>query len=368
MGTRRGNGEGTIYQLPDGRWRGQVLIAGRRHSASGRTRKEVQTKLRQLLGDVDRGLLPPAEKATLAQHMARWLEDEVRHTRRPSTHRRYADASRLHILPTLGQVKLAQLQPAHVQHLHAALLDRELAPKTVRMAHGVLHSALEQAVAWNLVPRNVAGLVRPPRADRPEIQALDAEQARRLQAVAMEGRWGPLIATALATGMRQGELLGLKWSDVDLEAGVVRVRRQLGRDGRLAEVKNDKHRRSIDVPPSTAAILREHRRRQAEARLYLGPEWEHHDLLFCTHRGRPLGHREVRRAFKGVLRRADLPDVPFHALRHTNATLLLLKGEHPKVVQERLGHSSISMTMDIYSHVLPRMGKAAADKLEELLA
>lgn len=366
--SKRANGEGSIRQMPNGRWRVQVVIAGKRQGGYTTTRKEAQQLLRQLLGDADRGLMPPAEKLSVAQHFARWLEDEVKHTRKPSTYRRYADAARLHILPTLGHVKLPQLQPAHVQQLHATLLEDGLAPKTVHIAHGTLHCALEQAVAWNLVPRNVAGLVKPPRVARKEIQALDAEQARRLQAAANATRWAALFAVALATGMRQGELLGLKWADVDLDAGVIRVQRQLGRDRALAEVKNDKQRRSIDVPASTVAALREHRRAQAEERLLLGREYDNQQFVFATYRGRSLGYREVGRAFKRLLRRADLPDVPFHALRHTNATLLLLQGEHPKVVQERLGHSSISMTMDIYSHVLPRLGKAAADKLEALLA
>ncbi len=364
---KRANGEGTISQLPSGRWRVRVTIAGKRYSANTATRREAQQWQRERLGEADRGLLPPAERVTVAQYFARWLEDEVKHTRKPRTYDSYSDCARLYLLPTLGAIKLAQLQPSHVQQLCSALLDEGLSAKTVRIAHGTLHCALEQAVDWNLVPRNVAGLVKAPRAKRKEIEALDADQARQLQAVANETRWAALVALALATGMRQGELLGLKWGDVDLDAGVVRVRRQLGRDGVLAEVKNDHHRRSIDVQPSAVATLREHKRRQNEARLLLGSEWQDNGLVFCTHRGRPLGHRNVSREYKRLVQRAGLPDVSFHALRHTNATLLLLQGVHPKMVQERLGHSTVSMTLDIYSHVLPRLGKEAAAKLEALL-
>lgn len=365
---RRGNGEGTVYQLPDGRWRAQATINGRRVGVYGKTRKEAQTRLRQMLGDADKGLLPPAEKVTLGQHADRWLEDVVRHTRKPRTYQSYRDAFRLYILPTLGRVKLAQLQPAHVQQLYGELLDRGLSAKTVKIAHGALHCALDQAVEWNLVPRNVASIAKAPRVTRKEIQYLDADQARQLRLVANETRWGALIATALGTGLRQGELLGLTWADVDLDGGVVCVRRQLGRDGQLGEVKNDQHRRSIDLPSPTVAALREHKARQNEARLLLGPEWEHRNLVFCTHQGKPLNWRNVTREFKALLAKAGLPDVPFHALRHTNATLLLLQGTQPKVVQERLGHSNISMTMDIYSHVMPRMGREAADRLGSLLA
>ena len=143
---------------------------------------------------------------------------------------------------------------------------------------------------------------------------------------------------------------------------------QLGRDGLLAELKNDKHRRSIDMPASTLATLKEHKRRQNEERLLIGPEWQDQGLVFCTHQGKPLGWRNVTREYKVLLTRAGLPDYPFHALRHTNATLLLLQGIHPKVVQERLGHANIGMTLDIYSHVLPRLGQEAAAKLDALLA
>jgi integrase len=368
MGTRRGNGEGTIYQRPDGTWRGQATIAGRRVGVSGKTRREVQTGVRQLLGDADRGVLPPPERRTLGQHLEQWLEHGVRHTRRPRTWQTYRERARLYVLPSLGRVRLTQLEPAHLQRLYGELLARGLAPQTVHHAHSLIRAALGQAVAWGLIPRNVATLVKAPRVERAEIPVLDAAQARQLRVAAGATRWGPLIAVALATGMRQGELLGLQWGDVDLDAGLIRVRRQLGRDKTLAEVKTAKGRRSIDVPASTVTILREHRRRQNEARLYLGPEYEHRDLVFCTHTGRPLGYRNVTREYKKLLRRADLPAVPFHALRHTNATLLLLQGEHPKVVQERLGHSTVAMTMDIYSHLIPSMGKAAADKLEALLA
>jgi len=365
---KRANGEGSITKMANGRYRVRVTIEGKRHSVYTASHREAQATLRQLLGDADRGLLPPAERITLGQHIERWLEDVARHSVRPRTLKNYRDLTRLYVLPTLGHVKLQQLQPAHVQRLYGALLDRGLAPKTVRNVHAALRRALKQAVDWNLAPRNVATLVEAPRIRREEVVALTHEEARRLQDVARGGRWEALIVLALASGMRIGELLGAKWGDVDLTDGKVRVQRQLGQDGTFSEPKTAKARRTIDLPGSSIATLKEHRRQQTEARLLLGPEWEHHDLLFCTHQGRPLSQRNVLRAFKLLLQRGELPDVPFHALRHTNATLLLLKGEHPKVVQERLGHATVAMTLDIYSAYVPSMGRAAADKLDELLA
>ncbi len=368
MAGKRGNGEGSIHQLPSGKWRAQATINGQRAGVVAKTHKEAQEQLRKLLSDADKGLMPPAERLTLAVHIERWLADVVAHSVRTSTRKNYGDLTRLYVLPTLGRVKLAQLQPGDVQRLYGALLARGLAPKTVRNVHAALRRALQQAVDWNLVPRNVATLVQPPRLSRKEVVVLDADQVRILLAVLGDDRWRGLLTVALATGMRQGELLGLKWADVDLTRHTLRVQRQLLRDGTLNEPKTAKGRRTIDLPQSCVAVLREHKRTQAEERLIAGPEWSHNDLVFCTYQGRPLNHRNVVRAFKAILVRAGLPDISFHALRHTAATLLLVQGTHPKVVQERLGHSTIAMTLDIYSHLIPSMGRAAADQLDALFA
>jgi len=219
-----------------------------------------------------------------------------------------------------------------------------------------------------VTPRNVAMLAHPPRVERQEVIALTAEEVRALLTFVRGDRWEALIATALATGMRQGELLGLKWADVNLTGQKLHVQRQLQRDGTYGEPKTAKGRRTIDLPASCVTFLKEHRRRQTEERLLVGPEWQQTDLVFCTHQGKTLGHRNVLRAFKLIMLRAGLPDVPFHALRHTAATLLLTQGVHPKVVQERLGHATIAMTLDIYSHLIPSMGRAAADQLDALFA
>jgi len=275
---------------------------------------------------------------------------------------------RLYINPTLGKTPLARLQPEHIERLHTAMLDDDLSPKTIRIAHNVLNAALQKAVARGAIGRNVCADVRPPRLIHTEIEYFDAEQARHLRAFSEDGRWGPLIAVALATGMRQGELLGLQWSDINLTSGLIQVSRQLGRDGQLVELKNDKHRRGIDVAGTTVAALERLKRAQGAERSLVGQSWEQRNLVFCTHTGRPLNWRNVTRAYKRVLFMAGLPDRRFHALRHTSATLLLLQGVHPKVVQERLGHASISITLDIYSHVLPRLGPEAAGLLDRLFA
>lgn len=365
---KKANGEGSIAQMENGRWRVRVMIDGKRHSAYATTRKEAQAKYREFHSNADHGLVPSPEKLTLEQHIARWLADVVAHSVRASTRKNYGDLTRLYVLPTLGKVKLVQLQPGHVQQLYGALIDRGLAPKTVRNVHAALRRSLKQAVDWNLCPRNVATLTQPPRIPRKEVEVLNPEQVRTLLTSVRGGRWEPLIATALATGMRFGELLGLRWGDLDLTRASVRVQRQIGQNGQVSEPKTAKGRRTIDLPASSVALLKEYKRQQNEERLQVGPEWQHNDLVFCTHQGKPLIQRNVLRAFKQTLAAAGLPDLSFHALRHTAATLLLLQGVHPKVVQERLGHSNISMTLDTYSHLIPSMGRAAADQLDALLA
>ena len=396
-GARRRHGEGSIRQRPDGRWEARKTLETdqerRRVSAYGDTPREAMRKLKAKLDDAERGFMPAPEKATVGQYLARWLDDSVAPSVRPRTLQSYREIVALYVAPEIGAVRLRQLQPAHLQRLYNQLLERgrlddgkrtgrPLSPKTVRLVHGVMSKALNQAVAWHLAPRNVASAVSAPRVRREEVTALDIDQVAALQAAARGTRWEALIKLALATGMRQGELLGLRWADVDFASGTLSVRRQLVRGGGYSEPKTSKGRRRIDLPAGTVATLREHKKAQNEARLLLGSEWEHTDAVFCTlsgYRGkkaepgsatlpgRPLQARNVSRGFKQLLQAAGLPDVPFHALRHTAATLLLLQGEHPKVVQERLGHSNISMTLDTYSHLMPSMGRDAADRLDSLL-
>ena len=271
MARKRGNGEGSIHQLSSGKWRAQATVNGRRVGVVAKTHKEAQEQLRKLLSDADKGLLPPIEKLILAVHIERWLADVVNHSVRASTRKNYGDLTRLYVLPTLGKVKLAQLQPAHIQHLYTTLIERGLAPKTVRNVHAALRRSLKQAVDWNLCPRNVATLVQPPRLWREEVEVLSPAEVRTLLTAVRGGRWEPLIATALATGMRFGELLGLRWGDVDLSRAMVRVQRQIGQNGQVSEPKTAKGRRTIDLPVSSVSLLREHKRGQNEERLLMGP-------------------------------------------------------------------------------------------------
>ena len=363
MAKRRGNQEGSIYRRGAG-YEGQVMINGRRRTFNARTKREVQQKIREAVSEAERGILPSGENLTVAAFLQRWLE-AVQSGVGMRTHESYAYHVRLHLSPAIGKRKLRQLEPMDLQQLYATLLGRGLSPKTVRNAHGVIRRALGQAVKWQLVPFNVALAADPPRAARPEYATYDAAKVRRLWRSVEGTRWKPFLVLAIKTGLRQGELLGLKWSDIDLAGGALQVRRQLQRDKTFQPTKGQRSRR-LDLGQLELQVLAEHKVLQDERRRGWGDAWEGQDLVFCTNRGRPLGWRDVYRDFRGILRKAGLEAIRFHDLRHTNATLLLEQGVHPKVVQERLGHSDVGVTLNTYSHVSPTMGRDAAKRLDDL--
>lgn len=385
---RRGSNEGTIGLRQDGRWQARVSIRdvdGRRvrRAFYGRTRAEVQEKLTTALRAVQQGMpIQRDERQRLGEYLEAWLGN-VRPTIRPSTFVSYAGHCRLHIVPTLGRVPLAKLTPQHVRGLLTAKLASGLSPRTVGYSRTVLRMALGQAFRDGLLPRNVVDLVSPPRSVRHEISPLDADGARRLLASAKGSRLEGLYTVAVALGLRQGEALGLRWSDVDLESATLRVGRTLqrvpvmlrGEDDRgrgtryvLSEPKTAGSRRSIALPSGVVAALREHRIRQLEERVATGPAWQDWNLVFATTIGTPLDARNVTRAFEELLRRADLPRMRFHDLRHSAASILLAKGVHPRVVMDLLGHSTIAQTMNTYSHVIPALRRDAAERMDEALS
>lgn len=375
MTKRRGRGEGAITRLPDGRWQARLDLgwqggARRRKAVYGKTKREVQDQLVKLRRDVQLGLPIVGERQTTADFLEDWLENVARHTLRPSTYDGYATLIRKHIVPDIGRVALARLTPQRLSAMYGVLLDKGLAARTVQYAHAVIHRALEQAARWNLVGRNAADAVDAPRPQRKEMTALTADQARHLLDAAKDDRLYALYVLALTTGMRSGELAGLRWGDVDWANATVHVRRSLGRTSAglaFGEAKTAKGRRAVTLPTLAVNALRQHRAAQLEERLQAGPLWEDGDLVFSNQAGKPLERQNVaKRSFKPLLRRAGLPDMRFHDLRHAAATLLLALGEHPKVVQERLGHATIGVTMDVYSHVMPAMQREAAAKLDAL--
>jgi integrase len=300
----------------------------------------------------------------------RWLTDAVQDTVRQRTYERYEQIARVHIKPALGRLKLKSLTTTHVRGLYREKLDAGLAPRTVQYIHTTLHKALKDAVADGLIPRNVAKGIKAPRPRKQEINALSADQAHSFLSAARGDRFEALYVVALHCGLREGELLGLRWEDVDLAAGTLSVRRTLSqaRIGHMFEAPKNGKGRNVRLTSGAVEALKRHRAAQNGQRIRLGSLWQDHGLVFPSQRGTTMHASNLTaRSFKPLLKRAGLPDIRLHDLRHTCATLLLSEGVHPKFVQELLGHANVGITLDTYSHVLPSMGDQTVTAMERVL-
>ncbi|HUF53305.1 MAG TPA: site-specific integrase [Dehalococcoidia bacterium] len=317
------------------------------------------------------GLPIIVQRQSFGQFAATWLT-AVRPALKPRTWLRYEQLLRIHALPAFGRVQITKLTYQDLQQRYAEMQANGSSAATVRQFHAVMHVVLRQAMKWDLVVRNVCDLVTPPRIARTERQVLSPEQARQILHEASGDSLEALYVLALTSGMRQGEILALHWKDVDLDHGTANVRLTLHRQKSgfvFAEPKSDRSRRQVALTAAARKALKEHHIRQAEARLQAGIAWQDLDLVFTTKSGAPLcGTHLLRDSFYPLLDRAGLPRMRFHDLRHSAATLLLGKGIHPKIVSEMLGHSTIAITLDLYSHVTPTMQREAAQALDSLLA
>jgi integrase len=376
-----GNGTGTVYprRNKEGKitgYRGSYFTAdGRRRYVSGKTKTEAQRALRQAMADADRGLIFDADSLKVGEYLDRWLSDSVRDTVKVTTFERYEQITRVHLKPALGRVKLKTLTPAHVRSLYREKLEAGSSARTVRYIHTTLHKALKQAVMDGLIPRNVTEAVKPPQPSREEMHPLTPEQAKHLLQVAHEtgDRLKALYVLAIHTGLCQGELLGLKWDDVDLEDGSLQVRRTLTITKKSGPIftspKTTGSRRSVKLNSKATEALKDHLERQLGEIDRVGSLWSENGLIFASETGEPLNRHNLSwRSFKPLLKRAGLPQIRFHDLRHTCATLLLTRNVNPKIVSEMLGHSTIAITLDTNSHVLPNMRDQAAAAMEEALA
>jgi integrase len=354
-------------------WCGVVTIGydgtgkRRRRYVYGATKAETLEKLMRLQHAKLTGELGEPTRFTVAAYLRHWLETAARPAIREATHRLYADLIRLHINTRIGGVALTKLTPAHVQEL---LVEMEHAGSSARlrqMVHGVLHKALKQALLWNLVPRNVGEAVVRPRVPEYVAKTLTKEQCETLLQAAKGERLEALYVLAITTGLREGELFGLVWPNVNLKDSWLQVTHQLANHTghpSLTELKTASSRRKIILPAVSVASLREHRQRA----LVGGTYYNAMELAFTDTNGKPLRKSNfLRRTFYPFLKRAGLPRIRFHDLRHTAATLRLQQGDHPKVVQELLGHSRVSVTLDTYSHVMPSLQEESAAKIDRLL-
>src|SRR5215216_3146267 len=376
---KNGNGEGSIYEHKrNGKkvgYRGAYWVytsdGPKRRYVQGKTRAEVNQKLTKVMADRDGGLVFDAGSLTVGEYLDRWLK-EVKDTVRESTYERNDQLIRLHIRPAIGRIKLKNLTTAHARWFYRERLDSGLAPATIHKMHVVLHKALKAAVADGLIPRNAAAGLKLPRITREEINPLSPEETRRLLEAASGDRLEALYVLAIATGLRQGELLALNWEDVDLERSTLRVRRTLTRRGGkvfVGEPKTKKSRRSVNLTVATVDALQAHLSRQLEEMERVGSLYRPGGLVFANEIGGIINPSNLRnRSFARLLKRTGLPpDTRFHDLRHTCATLLLSRNVNPKIVSEMLGHSSIAITLDTYSHVLPTMQESAIRALEDAL-
>jgi integrase len=331
------------------------------------TKRDAEAGRVEILGRLQRGEHVPPSKLTIAGYLTdEWLP-AVRASLRPSTYASYAMIIRTRIVPAIGSARLQALTPPMLNRFYGELGGR-LSPRSVRYTHAVLRHALADAVKWNRLARNVAAAAEPPSAKAATMKTWSADQLRTfLEHVADDRLFAAWRVTAM-TGLRRGEALGLRWRDVDLEVGRLAVVETLiGKRVRSAP-KTDCGRRSVELDPATAEALREHRKHQLKERLAWGPAYSADlDLVFCREDGTPLWPQSFSRAFSRHAKAAGLPAIRLHDLRHTHASLALAAGVHPKVVSERLGHASVGITLDTYSHSIPAMQADAAAKVAALI-
>jgi integrase len=361
---RRGRGEGTIRHRSDGRWEATVTLGVARKSFYGKTRREVTDKLRAAQRDYEQSEFVGDDRQTVEQYLASWLE-----TKRPelaaSTHAGYESKVRLYINPVIGKVRLSRLTAQQVQRVMTSCVERGLAGKSANEVYGVLHQALDAAERLGLVARNVSGLVQRPRGKTREMRPLSREEVNRFLTAARGHLFEAFFRLALSTGMRRGEMLALKWREVDLTSSrlsVVASMNWLHGEMVYSRPKTKRSRRQIALAPEMVDVLRALRIQQRAQRLRVGAAWQgdQYDAVFTDELGIPLHPSRVTYQLRVLLRQAGVPEIRIHDLRHTCATLLLASRVHPKVVSELLGHSTVAMTLDVYSHVLPDMQEDAA--------
>ncbi|GAB2044831.1 site-specific integrase [Agathobaculum sp. TL06] len=379
--TRSAAGNGTIRKRKDGTWEGRYTTGtdpktGRqiRRSIYGKTQKEVRERLRQITTDVDTG----AYVAPCAMKFSEWLDiwlEEYLTGRSPLTVSSYESYARNHIKPALGAIRLDHITPVHIQKFINALAKTALSPKTVKNIHGIIHRCLQQAVLIGYLRDNPADVCNLPKIPRSHIQPLSDEQIAAMihQLQSYPYPYATLYFVTLFTGMRQGEVLGLGWEDVDFRSGTILVHRQLrrlkerGAGYDYAEPK-DHASRVIKPAPSVMTLLKRHRIHQSELQLAAGSAWSNPmNLVFTNELGGHLTHITVYRHFKQIIAELGFPDFRFHDLRHTYAVVSLENGDDIKTVQENLGHATAAFTLDVYGHVTDRMRKESSDRMEKFI-
>jgi integrase len=350
------------------------------HSETVRgTKRDAEKHLSEMLSQLDKGTFTKPTKTTLSEYLERWLTDYAKPNLGPRTYEGYESIVRCHLIPDLGHIPLMQLKPQHLQKYYAKQISGvrsdhkdALNQTTVSHHHTCLHCALKMAVRWGLISHNPSDAVNPPRPQHTEMHTMNEDELQVFLSAAKPTPYYALFYTVLFTGMRRSELLALRWSDVDLLLCQISVTQSLHRLRNRSLVfrqpKTAKGRRMIALSPSLALVLKEHKEKQMLERIMVGKALKESDLVFCTPEGKPLLPDTISHAWTNTVKRAGLNHFRLHDARHTHASLLLKQGAHPKIVQERLGHATISTTLDLYSHVTPGLQAAAANRFDEVLS
>jgi integrase len=370
MAKRNANGEGSISQRKDGRWMASVSLGdGTRKHFLGHSWADAHALMVAFQKSQQDGVPVITERQTVRQYLLAWQESTAS-SRKPRTNVRYEELVRVHVLPAIGQTQLTKLTTQQLQSIYAGL-GKKLAPSTVRQVHAILHKALRQAAQWGSIVRDPAAYLEAPRVPRVETQVLSSVQVRAFLDAAAGSRFEALFVLAVTSGMREGELLGLRWCDVNLDEGVLQVRHQMQRLNSkwgFVEPKSAKSRRTIVLNSMAVEALHRHRAKQAAERLRNGPYWEDWDLVFANELGKPMEVSNLtHRYFRPLLKRAGLPQIRVHDLRHSAATLMLGANVNVKIVSEMLGHSQTAFTMDRYQHVSREMQRDAMTAVEAAL-
>ena len=361
MAKRRAKGEGSIFKENTGYWCAEITMPdGKKKRKRSKKQHIVRKWLHDQQSAIQTNLLLKDERMTVAKYLDHFIDNVAAHTLARSTIRSYKYLIRDHIKPEIGQIKLVNLRPNHLQDLYSAKLNAGLSPRTVQYIHSVIRLSLNQALKSGLLYRNPTDGVTPPRPRRQVPKTLSAEQAKLFLVSINDHRWYPIYVLALMTGMRKGEILGLHWEDIDLEKGTANIKHTLvtvqGKSF-LSQPKSDNARRAITLSNTVIKVLK-------QQQLYSKNE----GLVFTTSTVRPVSQRNLTRHFHLALAKLGIQRIRFHDLRHTAATLLLKANVHPKIVQDMLGHSSVVLTLDTYSHVIPGMQDEAAEEMDRIFS
>ena len=373
MAKRRGNQEGSIYQKPNGKWRAQIMLNGGRLSITTNTRSEAQDWLRKTRNQMENGLTFKGANTQFGEFLDEWLTSAKSRLTEHSW-RTYEQIIRDYICPGLGKVRLRDLNPAVIQRFYDRKVTEGLGLRTVQRTHTIIHAALNSALKLGLLGRNPDNATQPPKPKRREMKYLDAAQVKKLLETARRtgDRNYALYYLAVSTGMREGELLGLRWDDVNLDQGVLHVRFSLKRlwSGVLAlqQPKTKTSVRAIKLGSQTVEILQLQKIRNSIDAEKAGKLWKEQNFVFPSSVGTPMDPTNLIKAFRKLLRLADLPRIRFHDLRHTAASLMLNNGVDVLVASHRLGHARPSITLDVYGHLIPSMQAHAVEVLEELIS